>query len=210
MNFKLSTMQTREKLSIILLILGLILALLPLRSTRSFTGSTGKLLSEALDNKTNISVDQVAKMIVNEDPEMQIIDLRSPGEYMKFSLPGSINVPWTELTQKDPSSYLASGKIKNIFYSNGEINSNYAVVFAAGLGYGNCFSMTGGMNEWIRTVMNTKFSGEKISASENALFEARTRAGRLFTEMNSLPDSLKMKYLNSKKFNPKKLDGGCE
>jgi rhodanese-related sulfurtransferase len=203
-------MQTREKLSIILLILGLILALLPLRSTRSFSVGRERLITEVLDNKTYLTVDQVAKLIVNEDPGIHIIDLRPTEEYMKFSIPGAVSVPWSELTGKDPSSFLASGETKNIFYSNGDLNSNYAVAFAAGLGYNNCMAMKGGMNEWIRTVMNTKFSGEKISARENALFESRARASRLFTEMNSLPDSLKIKYLNSKKFNPKKLDGGCE
>jgi len=203
-------MQTREKLSITLLILGLILALLPLRSTRSFSVSSDRLKAEVLDNKTYLTVDQVARLIVNEDPAIRLIDLRSPEEYMKFSIPGSVNVPWTELPGKDPSTYLGDGESRNIFYSNGDLNSNYAVVFTAGLGYGNCYAMKGGMNEWIKTVMNTRFSGETISARENALFEARTKAARLFTEMNSLPDSLKIKYLNSKKFDPKKLDGGCE
>lgn len=203
-------MQTRVKLTIILLTLGLILALLPLRSTRSFSVARERLTKEVLDNNTFLTVDQVARLIVNEDPAILLIDLRTTEEYMKFSIPGSVNVPWTELTGKDPSSFLGEGEIKNIFYSNGDLNSNYAVVFAAGLGYGNCFAMKGGMNEWIRTVMNTRFTGERISARENALFEARTRAATLFTEMNSLPDSLKIKYLNSKKFNPKKLDGGCE
>jgi rhodanese-related sulfurtransferase len=203
-------MQVREKLSALLLILGLILALLPLRSTRSFSESRDRLVTEILDNNSYLTVDQVARFIVNEDPGVRIIDLRSPEEYMKFSIPGAVNVPWPELPGKDPSIYLGSGEVKNIFYSNGDLNSNYAVVYAAGLGYGNCFAMKGGMNEWIRTVMNTKFTGGKISARENAVFEARTRASRLFTEMNSLPDSLKIKYLNSKKFNPKKLDGGCE
>jgi hypothetical protein len=58
--------------------------------------------------------------------------------------------------------------------------------------------------------MNSSFSGERISARENALFETRTRAKKLFAEMNSLPDSLKMKYVNSKHLAAKKLDGGCE
>jgi hypothetical protein len=32
----------------------------------------------------------------------------------------------------------------------------------------------------------------------------------MFTTLNSLPDSLKAKFLESKKFSAKKLDGGCE
>jgi hypothetical protein len=58
--------------------------------------------------------------------------------------------------------------------------------------------------------MNSTFTGEKISARENSLFEVRTRAKRLFTEINSLPDSLKQKFYDTKHMEAKKLDGGCE
>jgi hypothetical protein len=33
--------------------------------------------------------------------------------------------------------------------------------------------MKGGLNEWFNTVMNSSFTGDKISARENALFETR-------------------------------------
>jgi len=42
------------------------------------------------------------------------------------------------------------------------------------------------------------------------LFETRKRAGEMFTELNSLPDSLKTRFLESKRYSAKKLDGGCE
>jgi hypothetical protein len=70
--------------------------------------------------------------------------------------------------------------------------------------------MKGGLNEWFSTVMNSSFIGEKITARENALFETRTRAKKMFTEMNSLPDSLKLKFIRSNHIATKKLDGGCE
>ena len=70
--------------------------------------------------------------------------------------------------------------------------------------------MKGGLNEWFNTVMNSRFTGERITARENALFETRTRAKKMFTEMNSMPDSLKMKYIESEHLAAKKLDGGCE
>lgn len=70
--------------------------------------------------------------------------------------------------------------------------------------------MDGGIGEWMKTVMETKFSGERITARENALFETRRRAGEMFTTLNSLPDSLKTQFLESRKFSAKKLDGGCE
>ena len=59
-------------------------------------------------------------------------------------------------------------------------------------------------------VMNSSFTGDKISARENALFETRMKARKMFTEINSLPDSLKKKFLEAKHIAAKKLDGGCE
>lgn len=200
----------RKKLTILLLVLSLILALLPLSSNRSFTTRPEKLLSAILTPEATLSVDQVAKLIVFEDSTFQLIDLRTPGEYGKLNIPGSVNVPYSELISKDPDIYLNNKNIKNIFYSNGDIDANYALVYTRGLGYRNTYVMDGGLSEWLGTIIDTKFKGERISARENALFEIRSKAGKMFTEMNTLPDSLKLKYMESKKFSAKKLDGGCE
>ena len=193
-----------------LLGLGLILALLPLSGSRSFTVKPKKLLYEVLDNNIYFTVDQVAKFIVSEDSSVQIIDLRTPGEFRTVNIPGSINVPYSKLLDNDPGSFLNNGKAINIFYSNGDFDSNYAIAIARGLNFDNTYVMKGGLNEWFNTVMNSNFTGERISARENALFETRTRAKRMFNEMNSMPDSLKIKFIQSKHLAIKKLDGGCE
>jgi len=203
-------MNTRVRFSVGLLGLGLILALLPLSGSRSFTVKPEKLLSEVLDNSIYFTVDQVAKFIVSEDSSVQIIDLRTPGEFRTVNIPGSINVPYSKLLDNDPGSFLNNGKARNIFYSNGDFDSNYAIAIARGLNFDNTYVMKGGLNEWFNTVMNSNFTGERISARENALFETRTRAKRMFNEMNSMPDSLKIKFIQSKHLAIKKLDGGCE
>jgi Rhodanese-related sulfurtransferase len=203
-------MSTRVKFSVGLLSLGFILALLPLSGSRSFTVNPKKLLSEVLDNGTYFTVDQVAKFIVSEDSSVQIIDLRTPEEFRTLNIPGSINVPYGKLLDNDPGSFLNNGKARNIFYSNGDFDSNYAIAIERGLNFNNTYVMKGGLNEWFNTVMNSNFTGERISARENALFETRTRAKRIFNEMNSMPDSLKMKFIRSKHIAAKKLDGGCE
>jgi len=203
-------MNTREKFSVMLLFFGSVLALVPLPANRSFIIKPGKLLATVTDIKTYMSVDQVARLVVSEDSTILIIDLRSPEEYKGFNIPGSINIPYNELINKDPSTFPGTVNMKNIFYSNGDFDSNFAVAFADGLGYKNNWAMKGGLNEWYNTVMNSSFRGERISARENALFETRTRARKLFMEINSLPDSLKVKSLKGKHFDRKKLDGGCE
>jgi rhodanese-related sulfurtransferase len=203
-------MNPREKLSAILLTLGLILALLPLSSNRSFNTRPAKVLNEVLDLDTYLTADQVARMVATEDNQIQLIDLRTAEEFRAFNIPGSVNVPYNEFLDSDPDRVLSSGKAKYIFYSNGDIYSNYVLVISRGLKYNNTYVMKGGLNEWFNTVMNTSFTGERISARENALFESRLRARKMFTEINSLPDSLKQKFMDSKHIAAKKLDGGCE
>jgi Rhodanese-related sulfurtransferase len=202
-------MNTREKFSVGLLCIGVILALLPLSGSRSFTVRPQKLLSEVLDENTYFTVDQVARFVVSEDSSVQIIDLRTPEEFRTMNIPGSINIPYSKLLDSDPGSILNDGKTMNIFYSNGDFDSNYALAIARGLNFKNTYVMKGGLNEWFNTVMNSNFTGERISARENALFETRTRAKKMFTEMNSMPDSLKLKFIESKHITAKKLDGGC-
>jgi rhodanese-related sulfurtransferase len=203
-------MNIRKEFSVLLLLLSLILALLPLSANRSFTAKPNKLLSDVLNKDASFTVDQVAEFIIREDNTVQLIDLRSPEEFRKQAIPGAVNIPYPEFVTKDPEIWLGNKNVRNIFYSAGDIESDYALVYARGLGYDNSYVMAGGVREWIRSVMETKFTGARITARENALFETRRRAGEMFTELNSLPDSLKMKFLESKKFSAKKLDGGCE
>ena len=203
-------MNTRVKFSVGLLCLGFILALLPLSGSRSFNVKPQKLLSEMLGADTYLSVDQVAKFVVSEDSSVQIIDVRSPEEFRAINIPGSINIPYSKLLDNDPASILNNGKSRNIFYSNGDFDSNYTLAIAMGLNMKNTFVMKGGLNEWFNTIMNSSFTGERISARENSLFETRSQAKKMFTAMNSLPDSLKLKFIQSKHSAAKKLDGGCE
>ena len=203
-------MNTRQKYSVVLISLGFILALIPLTANRTFTVRPETLLSEINDQSTYLTVDQVAKLIVSEDSTFQLIDLRTREEFSEVNIPGSVNIPYNEILNKDPASYLINKNIRYILYSNGDFDSNLAFTITRGLKIKNTYVMSGGLNEWFRTVMNSRFTGEKISVRENALFETRTRAGKLFTQINSLPDSLKMQYILSKQGEAKKLDGGCE
>jgi len=200
----------RQKFTVLLLLTGLLMFIFPLSGNRSFVGSPEKLLTEVLNPEVSFSVDQVAKFIVSEDSTFQLIDLRTPEEYKRSSIPGSLNIPYAAFISNDPDVYLNNGDIKNIFYSDSDFESNFALVYSRGLGYRNCFVMEGGLGEWKNIIMESRFTGERISVRENALYEIRTRARKLYEEMNSLPDSLKSRFIESKKFSKKKLDGGCE
>jgi rhodanese-related sulfurtransferase len=203
-------MNFRSSISISLLCLGLMAAILPHRDNNPGYLSP-RQTEKILQNPANlISVDELARAIADEDSVLQLIDLRTPGEFRKVNIPGSINIPLYALADKDYAGYLNQKGEKTVFYSNGDILSAQAWTIAIQMGASNCYILKGGLNDWFKTVMLTEFTGETITPAENALFEARYKARNFFTEMNSIPDSLKNKFLATKKTEAKKLVGGCE
>lgn len=203
-------METRKQITILLLLMGLILALLPLTANRSFKARPAQLLEEVLQDSTSFSPDQVAGFIVREAGDIQLIDLRPAGEYRDAFIPGAVSVPYSDFIRTDPDIWLRNSGTRIIFYSSDDTEAASAMAYARGLGYDNAYFLRGGINEWIKTVSETEYAGARISARENALLETRRRAADMYNELRSLPDSLKVKYLESKKFSARKLDGGCQ
>lgn len=203
-------MNARIKYSVLLLGLGIILAFLPFNPANSFQVKPAELLAKSCSEKYSFSVDQVARFINNEDSTIQLIDVRNPEEFKICNIPGSINIPLAGFQNHKWEGFLNQKQMKNIYYGNGDQAASYAWTISTGMNYGENYIMKGGLNEWFKTVMLTRFSGEKITPPENARFENRFKARKIFTEINSLPDSLKTKYFNAKRLVESKLDGGCE
>lgn len=201
-------MNTRVKISVLLVGLGILLAFMPANSVKKFRLNPTELIEKSIAGNS-FTVDEVARFVNTEDSTIQLVDLRSAAEYNKCTIPGSVNIPFNDLLNPEWKSLLNRKNMKTVFYGNSDHLANMATTVAAGLGYENCFVMKGGLNEWFEVVMLSRFEGEQITARENALFETRYRARAAFNQINSLPDSLKTKYFDVKRMQRKKLDGGC-
>ena len=202
-------MDARIKYSVLLVGVGIILAFLPFDAAQTFQLKSNELLARSASDSMYISVDQVARAVNSEDSTVQIIDVRSAAQFRACNIPSSINIPFDDLQNPLWEATLNQKKVKNILYGNGDQTASYAWTIVTGLGYPNNYVMKGGLNEWFRTVMLSQYSGEKITPAENARFENRLNARKAFTQINSLPDSLKTKFFNAKRLNQSKLDGGC-
>ncbi len=203
-------MNTLKQLSISFIILSLALVLIPGSGNYSFFEDSGNLSASLFNQDVYISVDRVARYMLAEDSTVQLIDLRDPAEFNTLNIPGAMNIPLDQFFDLRPETFLYNDDIKYIYYSNGDIESAYALTLSRGMGYKNCFAMKGGLNAWFETIMYSSFSGKSISPRENAIYETRTRAKRFFTEINSLPDSLRLQYAESRRQAERDLDGGCE
>jgi len=157
-----------------------------------------------------LSVDQVARMLVNEDTTMLLVDVRDPEAYGTVHIPGAINIVASDILSPDWYGYLNDPATSAVFYSIGNTLASEAWMLCTQQGYKGVMIMQGGMNEWYRVVMESTFKGERISAADNARFEIRYRARDFFTRMNSMPDSLKTAFLEIKRKKEAELVGGCE
>ncbi len=200
----------RLQVSVLLLAFAALALVLPDRNHRASELSPEEMISFLNSSDYVFSVDQVARIVVNDVQTFQLIDLRSEKEYLDANIPGSINIPFEEILNSDWSGYLDDENKNPILYSNGTARSAEAVMLCTQFGYQNVKMMQGGMNEWFKLVMESEFGGEKISAAENARYGMRFKAREYFNTMNSLPDSLKIAFLEVKKKKDAELVGGCD
>ena len=203
-------MNFRIKISIILIALGLIAFVLPEKNKLSMRLKPEEYLKYFSSEEFSFTPDEVAQFVIEEDSSVQLIDLRSHEVFMKNSIPGAINIPFDELNLKENYNYPKQDNYKTILYSEDDLKASRAQSLLIMSGLKNIYVMKGGMNSWFSKVMLSEYTGETISPQENRLFEIRYKARRLFNDINSLPDSLKIQYLQNKKAKERELVGGCE
>jgi rhodanese-related sulfurtransferase len=203
-------MNARIFLSINIIAIAMILLLLPERVSKKGQPLPSQQVQLLEQGTQSMEVDKAARIINQSDSNYQFIDVRTSEEFLDCNLPGSINIPFNELLAPQWQGYLKQDAKTNVLYANGDYLSNTASALLSSKGYENNITLKGGLNEWYAIVMNVEFKGGRLTARENAILENRTKAKKLFTQINSLPDSLKNNFLAAKLLEEKELDGGCE
>jgi len=170
-------MKSRHILAIIFLTLGLILAAVPQNTTHPYKLSPEDLLEHVNSGMQYVTPDEVADMIIKQDPSLLLIDVRPEDEYEKYHLPGAINIPLSSLLDDDWKPYLNQDVRLNVFYSNSTVNANQAWMLTRQLGYRNNYVLQGGMNYWAETIMNPSAPPSTSPDEEIARYNFRQGAG---------------------------------
>jgi rhodanese-related sulfurtransferase len=79
--------------------------------------------------------------------DVQVIDVRTPGEYMGGHVPGAINIPHMSVVSR--KGELASDKPLVFICQMGQ-RSALACEFAASLGFNDLYNVEGGTEAWIK------------------------------------------------------------
>ncbi|PLX11459.1 MAG: hypothetical protein C0598_08175 [Marinilabiliales bacterium] len=197
-------------LTVLMLVLAAGLFVLPERDNSKQTNPEDLMWSIVQPTRF-ISTDVVAKMIIERDPTLELIDVRSEDEYSEFSLEKAINIPLDSLTSENYQNYLGIKGLKAIFYSNDDIKADQAWVIAKRLGFDNIYVMKGGLNCWMKTIIEPTQPNETASSEEFELYSFRKGASIYFTGANMENDSEGTKAVINvqRKKKTSVVEGGC-
>lgn len=173
----MKNLKPRILLAIFAIPLALIIAAVPQNTTHAFKLSAEQLLEEANSGIQYYTPDEIASMIINEDPTLQLIDVRNAEEFEQFSLPGAINIPLTDILSEDWKDLLDQDLKINIFYSNGTLTSDKAWMITRQMGYENNYVLMGGLNYWVETIMDPEAPQSTSPNEEFARYDFRRGAG---------------------------------
>lgn len=204
-------MNYRVVLSIVFIALGFIIAAVPNNTTLQFKLTPEEMLADLNSRSQYISPDEVAEMIISQDPSIQLIDLRSSEEYNKFHLPGAYNIPVTELLN-DEYRYVINQDLKlNVFYSNGTVIADEAYIITRQMGYYNNYVLEGGLNYWAETIMNPEKPAITSPNDELARYDFRIGAGQALGGGSAVSSSSTAAAPPPVQSRPKKqkAQGGC-
>ncbi len=200
-------------LASVLIPLGIIIAAVPENTTKPFRLTAGELLNEIHEGTQFISTDQIADMLVQKDPSLQLIDVRTQAEFEKYSLPGSVNIPLSDLLSEEWSDFLDQGVKMNVFYSNGNLKANEAWMLTRQLGFKNNYVLQGGLNYWAETILNPQAPKSVLADDEIAKYDFRKGASAALgggnTVVSNNDSDTASKPMIVKKKKKKKVAGGC-
>lgn len=171
-------MKPRIILAAFLIPMGLIIAMVPPDKTRQFRLTADELLVEVNTKTQYVAPELVADMIIQKDPSLQLIDVRSQSEFEKYSLPGAINIPLSDLLSEEYADVLNQDVKMNILYSNSTLAANEAWMITRQLGYSNNFVLEGGLNYWFEAILNPQKPVSTSPDEEFARYDFRVSASQ--------------------------------
>jgi len=120
----------------------------PTRSVRASV-DVRTLASEVARESDHVTALELADWIRAAKPGLQVLDVRSAGEFDRYHIPTARSMPLETLvtTTFDPNATL-------VLYSEGGGHAAQAWVLLRALGYQHVFSLRGGLEEWLEDVMH--------------------------------------------------------
>jgi rhodanese-related sulfurtransferase len=186
------------------LAVGLVLLVLPDYRTRLLSKVDGPSYRAAHEVRV-MTADELAFRIVDHEPNVRVVDVRSPAAFAARALPGATNIPERALFGKEWSALLAPRHVRKVVVGETEADARKACLLLHELGYENLAVLEGGFPNFEATILTPAASAVPAGrwAPDVLRFreDARTEIARL-TEAARHAGARKPKV-------EKKIQGGC-
>ncbi len=194
----------------LLIALGITLVLLPDREKTEETAPE-VILREMSGSSRLISADRVAERMVNQDPSLFLVDIRTPEEYQAFSLPGAFNIPLAELLSEESETVLGQEGMEVIFFDNDGLMADRAWAMTRREGLRNTYVLHGGLNSWFDNFYTLSPPGETASAEQLEQFQFRMGVRQFLTggELQLQPQQATESITIKPRAKKSAAEGGC-
>lgn len=199
----------------ILVLTGFIAIFLPDTNAFEHVISDKQLLHEVNKEGRYVSTDEIAQVIMENDPSYILIDIRSKEEYERYSIDGALNIPYDKIMEESNLPYFNQDVYTTVLFSNGSSLADQAWLRLRSYDYEGNKVLKGGVNEWYTTILNPKKPVDSnLSAEAYDQYLFRKGASIYFTGAQVLGDEAvqpkakpTVKPLLLKK--KKAVSGGC-
>jgi rhodanese-related sulfurtransferase len=175
---------------------------------------TSKEMLQEIQKKNHfVSVDNLAKRIIENDPSILLIDVRNAKDFKTFALKNAVNIPIDSLLVESSMEIYEQENMSIIFYSNGTTQASEAWMMVRQMGFSNVSVLQGGVNEWFSEILNPEEPSITSSKTEIENYKFKVSAKQYFSgvkvdnQQNS-GSSTTIKGNTSKK-KKKGASGGC-
>lgn len=166
-------------ISIVFIALGLGLVLLPEKAEQNGL-RPDLLLLDVNSNDRFLSTDLVASRIIDNDPRLMLVDVRSAEYFDEYSIPGAINIPLFDLAYDSVLNSLNQSDRDIVFYSNSSLTADQAWILCRKNNLKYIYVMEGGLNKWFNEIMLPQAPQQTESSEAHDLYEFRLGASVFF------------------------------
>jgi len=160
-----------------------------------------------------LSTHQIAKRIIDRDPSIFLIDVRTPSEFEAYSIPGAFNIPLENILEDEWTDYLSQEGLDVVLFSNGDIYADQAWTLIAQQDVNNLYVMKGGVNEWFATIIQPVAPPETAASEAFDLYSFERAASIYFggssANVISTAAPVEKKKVVVRKKKKKAAEGGC-
>jgi hypothetical protein len=184
--------------------LGVIFIFLPDRKTHLIDKVSADSYQKTHPAKA-ISADELAFRIIDHEPRIRMIDIRTPEAFAKDALPGAVNIPVGEFFGKEWITMLSRRHVVKVLVGAGEEEERTAYHLLQELGYENLAVLSGGMGGFNATILNPAVPVPQLTRWDADVARFRDGARREILSMREKAKTSATKEVKKSK----KIQGGC-